>query len=342
MNFEIEAVEYPVDDYPPKHIQFDYNEGLPNFLRLLVDDEPDSNELVRIWWNGPHTCNDTVSTVPKKHDWIISLGCEGYALLLRAVQEANNVISDMASLRTLVGTTLSFTDAETALALVATELGLVGASFVTPDFTAAETAIAAGVPDIAATLALAEGVWADEVDHLTDSGGTDVEAATIYLTAGQARLNKFNKGREVPQQYALFVEKALEIASHWAKKREDFLTEAQRQVDAAGAAAQAAGVAVNQQNVAIQGGLGEAQRHIDAAHAAAAAAAQWIQEQSIRTQQAQSYIGNITQGVLATQMYRQDGLERIGRFKDALKDLKMKGHSRQKSQLLGNSIWEND
>ncbi len=54
-NFDIEAVEYPVDEYPPRHAMFDYNEGKPNFVRLLVDEEPESDELVAVWWTTHHT-----------------------------------------------------------------------------------------------------------------------------------------------------------------------------------------------------------------------------------------------------------------------------------------------
>jgi hypothetical protein len=289
MNFEIEAVEYPVDEYPVRNIMFDYNEGKPNFLRLLVDDEPESEELVGVWWNGPHTCNDTVSTIPKKHDYVISLGCEGYALLLRGVQEANNVIADMASLRTLIDVDLDFTGATAALGFSAATLAPI---------TTATTG----------DIALAVAVWTDEVKHIR-TDGTEHDAAE-YLTDGKARLNKFNKGREVPQQYAQYAERALDMAKLWADKRKDFLSQIEKRVQAAGAST--------------------------------AAAAQWIAEQNVIVLAAQQYVGNITQGVLATQMYRQDGLERIGRFQAELKKLEQITHSKQKSQILMSTPWEPD
>jgi hypothetical protein len=259
---------------------------MPNFLRMLVDDEPESNEVVRVWWSTIHTVGSTLSTIPMKHDHIISLGCEGYALLLKAVKEAHLVITDMKALRTLIET-VSWTGAEAALGFSTATLAPI---------TTATTG----------DIALAVAVWADEVKHIrTDA--TEHDAAE-YLTDGKLRLNKFNKGREVPQQYAQYAERALDMAKLWADKRKDFLSQIEKRVQAAGAST--------------------------------AAAAQWIAEQNVIVQAAQQYVGNITQGVQATLMYRQDGLERIGRFQAELKKLEQITHSKQKSQILVSSPWE--
>ena len=230
-----------------------------------------------------------MNTIPMKHDYIISLGCEGYALLLKAVKEGHNVVTDMDSLRTLIDTDLDFTGAEAALGFSTTTL-------------AAITTATTG------DIALAAAVWADELKHIR-SDVTEHDAAE-YLTDGKARLNKFNKGREVPQQYAQFAERALDMARLWADKRKDLLTQMEKRVQAAGAAS--------------------------------AAAAQWIAEQNVKVQAAQQYVGNITQGVQTTLMYRQDGLERIARFQAELKKLEQISHSKQKSQILMSSPWLND
>ncbi len=229
------------------------------------------------------------TTIPMKHDYIISLGCEGYALLLKATKEAHKVIVDMNSLRGIIDVDLDFSGATTALGVAATDL-------------AAVTAATTG------DLALAAGVWTEEVKHIR-ADATEKEAHE-YLVDGEARLNKFNKGRNVPDQYVLYAQAAMDMAKRWAEKRQDFLTAAQRRIDAAGVATQEA--------------------------------AQWIAAQNVRVQAAMQYVGNITQGVQATQMYRQDGLERLGRFKEELKRLEQLSHSRQKSQILLSNPWLED
>lgn len=286
-DFDITAVEYPVDTYPPINIMFDYNEGMPNFLRMLVDDEPGSNEIVRVFWTMRHKLSSGESTIPQRHDHIISLGCEGYALLLKSIKVAHQTIADMASLRTLIA--VDFSKAETAL-----------------DW--AQTTLAAITTATTGELAKAEAVWTDELKSIAD--GTSTIDASDFVTAGQARLNKFNKGREVPQQYAQYAQIALDTAQKWADKRRDLFIQAEHRVAAAGAAS--------------------------------AEAAQWIAEQQTVLQQATHYINAVTQGVTASQAFRADGLERITRFTAELKKLADIEHTGQKSQRLFTSPWLED
>jgi hypothetical protein len=289
MNLEIESVEYPADEYPPTFVGFDYSEGMPNFLRLLVDDEPEADERVRIFWSMPHQITTTLSTIPKSHDHIISLGCEGYGLLLKSVKVANAALLDMAALRTLMTTDLDFTGAEAALGFSVAAL---------TDYNLPTTG----------DISKAEAVWDEEKENLRTFHANQMDAEQ-FLTDGSLRLNKFNKGRQVPEQYALYAEKMLDMARLWAERRKDFLV--------------------------------QIERRLQASQAASTEASQWIAEQNTKVAAAEKYVGNVTQGLAATQVYRQDGLERISRFKDELKNLRQTSHKRR-AQSMYHNIWLED
>ena len=74
----IEAVEYPVDKYPPVYVPFSL---WGSTLTLLVDGAPDGGESVDVYYGKLHTLDATSSTIPSPLEDLAAIGAEAYAPL---------------------------------------------------------------------------------------------------------------------------------------------------------------------------------------------------------------------------------------------------------------------
>ncbi len=74
----VEAVEYPVDKYPPVYVPFSL---WGSTLTLLVEDVPDGGESVYVYYGKLHTLDATSSTIPSPLEDLVAIGAGGYAAL---------------------------------------------------------------------------------------------------------------------------------------------------------------------------------------------------------------------------------------------------------------------
>jgi len=85
---EIEAVEYPVGNYPPSYIRFS---TWANTLTLLTDSVPGDGEDVYVYYGKLHTLNADSSTIPAKLEDLVALGATAYAAMEWASFATNRV-----------------------------------------------------------------------------------------------------------------------------------------------------------------------------------------------------------------------------------------------------------
>lgn len=117
----IEAVEYPVNLFPKQSPQFDYP-GFGNFLSLQTDYTPgNTGELVFVYWHKKHTFDDTTSTIKQQHYYIVEIGAQAEALLLKALDNRILAQSDLATARTEIAKII--TGGATNAAAIITLLG---------------------------------------------------------------------------------------------------------------------------------------------------------------------------------------------------------------------------
>jgi hypothetical protein len=84
----VEAVEYPVDKYPPSYIPFSLWAGT---LTLLVDATPPGGESVNIYYGKMHTLDATTSTIPPHLEELVGTGAAAYAALEWASFATNRI-----------------------------------------------------------------------------------------------------------------------------------------------------------------------------------------------------------------------------------------------------------
>ena len=84
----VEAVEYPVDRYPPVYAPFSL---WGDTLTLLVDSAPVSEEDVRVYYGKLHTIDENGSTLPAALEDVVATGAAGYAALEWASFATNRV-----------------------------------------------------------------------------------------------------------------------------------------------------------------------------------------------------------------------------------------------------------
>lgn len=84
----VEAVEYPVDKYPPVYVPFSLWAGT---LSLLIDGAPSGAESVYVFHGRLHTLDATTSTLPSPLEDLVAAGAEGYAALEWASFATNRV-----------------------------------------------------------------------------------------------------------------------------------------------------------------------------------------------------------------------------------------------------------
>jgi len=83
----VEAVEYPVDNFPKRYQRFSL---WGDTLTLLGDEIPDGANAY-IYYGKLHTLDASSSTIPTQHEDLIATGAEGYAAVEWAVYAVNRV-----------------------------------------------------------------------------------------------------------------------------------------------------------------------------------------------------------------------------------------------------------
>jgi len=71
----VEAVEYPVDEFPPCYQKFAL---WGHALTLFGDEVPDGSNC-NVYYGILHTLDAEESTIPTKHEDLVAIGAEGYA-----------------------------------------------------------------------------------------------------------------------------------------------------------------------------------------------------------------------------------------------------------------------
>ena len=85
----IEAVEYPVGEYPPSYVR--YSVWLTT-LTMLIDSAPGAaGESVNVYHTKLHTIDGTSSTLPARFEDVIAAGAAGYAAIEWASFATNRV-----------------------------------------------------------------------------------------------------------------------------------------------------------------------------------------------------------------------------------------------------------
>ncbi len=84
----IEAVEYPVGQYPPVYVRFSI---WAQTLTLLVDRVPSDGEDVYVYYGKLHTLDASNSTIPAPLEDLVAIGAAGYAAVEWASFASNRV-----------------------------------------------------------------------------------------------------------------------------------------------------------------------------------------------------------------------------------------------------------
>ena len=83
----VEAVEFPIDDYPPRYQRFSI---WGDILTIVSGSEPDGSNC-RVYYGTLHTLDAQGSTLPGKHEDLVATGAGGYAALEWAAHAINRV-----------------------------------------------------------------------------------------------------------------------------------------------------------------------------------------------------------------------------------------------------------
>jgi hypothetical protein len=73
----IEAIEYPVDEFPPAYIGFSQWDET---VTLHLDGAPDGSNA-RLYYTASHTLDGTTSTVPAQYEDVLATGASAFAAL---------------------------------------------------------------------------------------------------------------------------------------------------------------------------------------------------------------------------------------------------------------------
>ncbi len=84
----VEAVEYPLGEYPPSYVAFSV---WGDTLTLLVDSPPLSATDVDVYYGRLHTLDATTSTIPEALEDLVATGAAAYAALEWASFATNRV-----------------------------------------------------------------------------------------------------------------------------------------------------------------------------------------------------------------------------------------------------------
>ena len=83
----VEAVEYPVDEFPKRYQRFAL---WADTLTLLGGEVPDGSDCY-VYYGKLHTLDAVTSTIPAKHEDLVAAGAAGYAAISWGVYAVNRV-----------------------------------------------------------------------------------------------------------------------------------------------------------------------------------------------------------------------------------------------------------
>ena len=83
----VQAVEYPVDEFPKRYQRFSI---WADILTIISGNVPDGSNA-HIYYGKPHTLDATSSTIPAKHEDLVVTGACGYAAVEWAIYAINRV-----------------------------------------------------------------------------------------------------------------------------------------------------------------------------------------------------------------------------------------------------------
>jgi len=244
----VQAVEYPVDEFPIRYQRFSV---WGDTVTLITGDVPNGGNC-HVYYGTVHTLNALGSTIPLKHEDIVTAGAAGYAL----EAYADHSLAELAQ--------TSLESADTALARVAgqvtkAETALTNAAAVDSEIASKLTAATAEVDKASAAIATAIATGAGSIDeaigsYLTsaqtriDAAVTNLSSAETALASIPARLtqavtdlatgddliNTVNVGGDAAGKWAEYAGKETEIARGYNRQADDYLSEAARNLDGAG------------------------------------------------------------------------------------------------------------
>ncbi len=84
----VEAVEYPLAEYPPSYVPFSLWAGT---LTLLVDETPLSAQPVNVYYGCLHTLDASTSTIPPQLEEVVATGAAAYAAIEWATFATNRL-----------------------------------------------------------------------------------------------------------------------------------------------------------------------------------------------------------------------------------------------------------
>lgn len=84
----VEAVEYPVGQYPPSYVR---HSVWLNTLTMLIDAAPSAADSVAVYYTKLHTIDGSGSTVPAQFEDVVASGAAGYAAVEWASFATNRV-----------------------------------------------------------------------------------------------------------------------------------------------------------------------------------------------------------------------------------------------------------
>jgi hypothetical protein len=84
----VEAVEYPVDKYPPSYVPFSLWAGT---LTLLMDEVPLSAQPVNVYHSRMHSLDASSSTIPPRLEEVVAGGAAAYAAIEWASFATNRI-----------------------------------------------------------------------------------------------------------------------------------------------------------------------------------------------------------------------------------------------------------
>jgi hypothetical protein len=84
----VEAVEFPLDQYPPAYVAFSL---WGETLTLLIDSAPVAEQGVGVYYGKLHTLDESGSTLPVALEDVVATGAAGYAALEWAGFATNRV-----------------------------------------------------------------------------------------------------------------------------------------------------------------------------------------------------------------------------------------------------------
>lgn len=199
---KVERVEYPVGSMPQK---FNTPEVWGNILTLTgghdTQQEMSDYEHAIVKYYTSHSAPNAQSPASYSpvHDFSVELAAGAYALFMKALQYEHQAVTDQAAARTILaaaGSSDAFVAAKASLALADSTLDSAIAAAIWTKISTALDAIATAAAAADAFLVAASG-----------------QTPNTYLAAGVPFIDAVNDGKDVPENYASYAQRASELAA---------------------------------------------------------------------------------------------------------------------------------